>query len=99
METVPPPPLVHDIGVYETVDAWWLHFADYLVTFMVVATEPHACSDDYMDWFRCVSHPYIIWHDEQDQEEQDHDELGPFTHVVACRRPRNEDQDESVSSS
>ena len=49
----------HDGAVFETIDYRWLHFADHLVSGLTPASEPHALSDDYMDWFMRISHPFI----------------------------------------
>jgi len=46
-------------GVFETIDYRWLHFVDNLVSGLTPTSEPHACSDDYMDWFIRISHPFI----------------------------------------
>jgi len=51
--------LAYDGGVFETIDYRWLHFADHLVSGLTPASELHACSDDYMDWFMRISHPFI----------------------------------------
>jgi len=52
-----------------------------LIIWLVVlppTSEPHACSNDYMDWFMRISHPFISPRAEDE---------GP--HVSSHRRPRS----------
>jgi len=51
--------LPYNGGVFETIDYRWLHFADHLVSGLTLVSEPHACSDDYIDWFIRISHLFI----------------------------------------
>jgi len=58
-QRIPDVVLPYDGAVFETIDYRWLHFADHLVSGLTPASEPHAFSDDYMDWFMRISHPFI----------------------------------------
>jgi len=58
-QRIPDAVLGYDEAVFETIDYRWLHFADHLVSGLTPASEPHACSNDYMDWFKRLSHPFI----------------------------------------
>ena len=42
------------------MDRQWLHFNDYVIQDMDVALYPSDCVQQYMEWFRSVSHPYVI---------------------------------------
>ena len=66
-QRIPAAAMRFDGGVLETIDDRWLHFADHLVTGLTLASEPFACSEDYMDWFIRISHPYISPRAEDDR--------------------------------
>ncbi|KOM53009.1 hypothetical protein LR48_Vigan09g166800 [Vigna angularis] len=42
------------------IDHMWLHFRAHVVSNVRHATSPSDCVDGYIQWFRRVSHPYII---------------------------------------
>ncbi|KOM49908.1 hypothetical protein LR48_Vigan08g073500 [Vigna angularis] len=42
------------------IDHVWLHFRAHVVSNVRHATSPSDCVDGYIQWFRRVSHPYII---------------------------------------
>jgi len=46
-----------------TVDGYII---DYVINDMAKAPYPGACVEEYMSWFRSVSHPYVI-HAEDDE--------------------------------
>jgi len=46
------------------MDRRWLHFNDYVIHDYAIAPHPDACVQEYMAWFRSVSHPYVINTDE-----------------------------------
>ncbi|XP_068501102.1 protein MAIN-LIKE 1-like [Phaseolus vulgaris] len=48
------------------MDRRWLHFNDYVIHDYAIAPHPDACVQEYMAWFRSVSHPYVINTDEDD---------------------------------
>jgi len=77
-QRIPVAVLPYDGGVFDTIDYKWLHFADHLVNGLTPASEPHACSDKYIDWFKHISHPFIspIAEDER-------------LHLPSRRRPRS----------
>jgi len=58
-QRIPVVALQSNDGVFAIIDDRLLHFANYLVTGLTVAFDPHAHSDEYMDWFMHISHPYI----------------------------------------
>jgi len=66
-QRIPDAVLGYDGAVFETIDYTWLHFADHLVSGLTPASEPHAFSDDYMDWFMRISHPFITPTAEDDE--------------------------------
>jgi len=49
------------------LDQRWLHFNDYVVQDVALATDVGACIPEYLEWFRSVSHPYIIQMTEGDR--------------------------------
>ncbi|XP_017416554.1 protein MAINTENANCE OF MERISTEMS [Vigna angularis] len=54
-----PPTAVVDADVV-AVDHAWLHFTDHVISNVRHASSPSECVDGYIQWFRRVSHPYII---------------------------------------
>jgi len=48
------------------IDRRWLHFNDYVIHDYAIAPHPDACIQEYMAWFRAVSHLYVINTDEDD---------------------------------
>jgi len=44
----------------------WLHYVDYVIKDMAKTPYHGACVEEYMSWFRSVSHPYVI-HVEDDE--------------------------------
>jgi len=89
MQTIPSPPLVVDNAAYQMVNVQWVNFPDFVLTNVIHAVEPHACTDEYMEWFRRVSHPYIIR-----RQDQRHRPLSP-----PRRHRRSDDEDEPPSMS
>jgi len=55
-----PPPLVVDNAAFQMVNVQWANFPDFVLTNVILVVEPHACIDDYMEWFRRVSHTIAI---------------------------------------
>jgi len=66
-QRIPDTVLRYDSGVFEDIDYRWLHFVDHLVNGLTAASQPHACSVDYMDWFMRISHPFISPRPEEDR--------------------------------
>jgi len=66
-QRIPDTVLRYDGGVFEDINYRWLHFADHLVSGFTAASQPHACSFDYIDWFMRISHPFISPRLEEDQ--------------------------------
>ncbi|WVZ15566.1 hypothetical protein V8G54_013132 [Vigna mungo] len=54
-----PPTVVVDANVV-AVDFAWLHFTDHIIRNVRHASYPSECVNGYIQWFRRVSHPYII---------------------------------------
>ncbi|XP_047178342.1 uncharacterized protein LOC124845310 [Vigna umbellata] len=54
-----PPTVVADADVV-IVDYAWLHFMNHVIINVRHASYPSECVDGYIQWFRRVSHPYII---------------------------------------
>ena len=65
MQTIPPPPLVQDMAIFQSVNARWVHFVDNVVTALVPAVGPNACTEHYIAWYSSVSHPYLIRLDDE----------------------------------
>jgi len=65
MQTIPPPPPLQDMAAFNTVNVRWVHFSDNVVTALIPSVGPHACSEDYIAWYTCVSHPYVIKCDDE----------------------------------
>jgi len=59
--------LRYDSGIFEDINYRWLHFAYHLVTGLLAASQPHACSVDYMDWFMRISYSFISPRPEEDR--------------------------------
>ncbi|XP_052735499.1 uncharacterized protein LOC128197484 [Vigna angularis] len=53
------PTTVPDADVV-AIDHMWLHFRAHVVSNVRHAASPSDCVDGYIQWFRRVSHPYII---------------------------------------
>jgi len=49
------------------MDRRWLHFNDYVIHDYAIAPYFGACVEEYMSWFRFVSHPYVINTDEDER--------------------------------
>ena len=45
---------------FHIVNVRWVHFVDNVVTALISAVGPHACTKDYINWYSRVSHPYCI---------------------------------------
>ena len=89
MQTIPSSPLVTDNAAYQMVNVQWVNFPDFVLTNVIHVVKPHACTDEYMEWFRRVTHPYIIR-----RQDQRHRPLS-----APRRRRRSEDEDEPPSMS
>jgi len=60
VQTIPRPPLLVELGNLATVEDRWTHFHDHVIRWLTHVSEPHDCSSDYMGWYTCMSHPYLI---------------------------------------
>jgi len=89
IQTIPSPPLVQDMAAFHTVNVRLVHFVDNVVTSLIPALHPHACTKDYIDWYNRVSHLYLIRRDDE----------GDRPHVPPRRCSRIEDEDQPASSS
>jgi len=61
-QIIPYNPFVLGHGHPDTdeMDRRWLHFNDYVIHDYAIAPYPDACVEEYISWFRSVSHPYVI---------------------------------------
>ena len=60
MQHIPRSPLsIGDFSLAD-IDARWIRFADHVLKGLLPAVPPYSCVDGYLQWFRQVSHPYII---------------------------------------
>jgi len=67
MQHIPRSPLfVGDVD-FADIDAWCIHFANHVLKGVLLGIPPHSCVDDYLYWFKQVSHPYIISCNHDDQ--------------------------------
>ena len=60
LQHVPRSPLDVPHGDLADIDARWIHFMDHVIKGVLPASSPNACVDGYLQWFRRVSHPYVI---------------------------------------
>ena len=44
---------------YDNIHDRWMHHEDHIVPASEVCVVPGACSNDYMDWFFRISHPFM----------------------------------------
>ncbi|KOM40926.1 hypothetical protein LR48_Vigan04g112400 [Vigna angularis] len=54
-----PPNSVLEVDI-ETIDDIWRHFEPHVITHVRLASSPYDCIEGYVQWFRQVSHPYMI---------------------------------------
>jgi len=52
---------------FATIDDRWKDHEWFVVVQVVAAPTPFSCSDGYLQWFRRVSHPYILRRVEADR--------------------------------
>ncbi|XP_017437885.1 uncharacterized protein LOC108343937 isoform X2 [Vigna angularis] len=50
-----------------TIDLNWLRYVEHAITGVAEAHEPSTCVDEYLMWFRRVSHSYITPADDNDR--------------------------------
>ncbi|XP_014517379.1 protein MAIN-LIKE 1-like [Vigna radiata var. radiata] len=74
-----------------TIDLHWLRYVDHAFIGVVEAEDPSTCVDEYLVWFRRVSHLYITPGDDDDRPS-----LAPRMRVVA-RRSVEEYEDATTS--
>jgi len=86
MQTIPPPPPLQDMAVFNTVNARWVHFSDNVVTALIPSVGPHACTEDYIAWYTHVSYPYVIRCDDEGDR-------------GGCRRSHSHSHDEDLPAS
>ncbi|XP_014495108.1 protein MAIN-LIKE 1-like [Vigna radiata var. radiata] len=66
VQTIPRSPESLPMPDIHMIDLHWLRYVDHAFTGVVEAEDPSACVDEYMVWFRRVSHPYITPGDDDD---------------------------------
>ena len=60
LQHIPRSPLtVGDVDL-AYIDARWICFVDHVLKGVLLELSPHACGDNYLQWFRQISHMYII---------------------------------------
>ncbi|KAL5142774.1 Protein MAIN-LIKE 1 [Glycine soja] len=57
-QTIPAPPIDSWVS-YDDIHDRWMHYEDHIVPAGEVCVVPGACSSDYIDWFFCISHPFM----------------------------------------
>ncbi|KAL5186728.1 Protein MAIN-LIKE 1 [Glycine soja] len=57
-QTIPAPPVDSWIS-YDDIHDRWMHYEDHIVPAGEVCVVPGACSNDYIDWFFRISHPFM----------------------------------------
>eukprot|EP00256_Glycine_max_P062089 XP_014631429.1 protein MAIN-LIKE 1-like [Glycine max] len=57
-QTIPAPPVDSWIS-YDDIHDKWMHYEDHIVPAGEVCVVPGACSNDYIDWFFRISHPFM----------------------------------------
>ncbi|KAL5194276.1 Protein MAIN-LIKE 1 [Glycine soja] len=57
-QTIPAPPVDSWVS-YDDIHDRWMHYEDHIVPAGEVCIVPGACSSDYIDWFFCISHPFM----------------------------------------
>jgi len=60
MQPIPRPSSSLPMMDFEAIDDRWKKHEQYVVHQVVQAPAPFSCSDGYLQWFRRVSHPYIL---------------------------------------
>ncbi|KAL5146476.1 Protein MAINTENANCE OF MERISTEMS [Glycine soja] len=51
---------VHPWVAYNDIDDMWTHYSDHLATAGDPCVEPGQCVPNHIDWFFCISHPFMI---------------------------------------
>ncbi|KAL5193490.1 Protein MAIN-LIKE 1 [Glycine soja] len=57
-QTISAPPVDSWVS-YDDIHDRWMHYEDHIVPAGKVCIVPWACSSDYIDWFFCISHPFM----------------------------------------
>ncbi|KAH1266521.1 Protein MAIN-LIKE 1 [Glycine max] len=57
-QTIPAPPVDSWVS-YDDIHDRWMHYEDHIVPAGEVCVVPGACSNDYIDWFFRISHPFM----------------------------------------
>ncbi|XP_006577479.1 uncharacterized protein [Glycine max] len=57
-QTIPAPPIDSWVS-YDGIHDRWMHYEDHIIPASEVYVVPRACSSDYIDWFFCISHPFM----------------------------------------
>ncbi|XP_027915206.1 protein MAIN-LIKE 1-like [Vigna unguiculata] len=60
IQPIPRPPSSVPMMDFEAIDDRWKKHEQFVVHQVVQAPAPFSCSDGYLQWFRRVSHPYIL---------------------------------------
>ncbi|XP_028220231.1 uncharacterized protein LOC114401846 [Glycine soja] len=53
------PGLAFDFMLFWSPALGWMHYSDHIVPAGEVCAVPGQCASDYMDWFFCISHPFM----------------------------------------
>ncbi|XP_028223431.1 protein MAIN-LIKE 1-like [Glycine soja] len=57
-QTIPAPPIDSWVS-YDDIHDRWMHYLDHMVPTGEVCVVSSQCASDYMDWFFCISHPFM----------------------------------------
>eukprot|EP00256_Glycine_max_P053087 XP_014619580.1 uncharacterized protein LOC100820531 [Glycine max] len=54
-----PTPLADSWVSFDDIHDGWMHYSDHMAAAGDNCVVPGQCASDYMDWFFCISHPFM----------------------------------------
>ncbi|KAH1232241.1 Protein MAIN-LIKE 1 [Glycine max] len=67
IQSIPPPPVSARLS-HDQIDDRWMEFADHLLPAGQLCLVPGQVSADYIEWFFCISHPFMTPTQAADQQ-------------------------------
>ncbi|KAH1266290.1 hypothetical protein GmHk_01G001813 [Glycine max] len=67
IQSIPPLPVSARLS-HDQIDNRWMQFADHLLPASQLCLVPGQVSADYMEWFFCISHPFMTLTQAGDQQ-------------------------------